>query len=48
MANSMGVAGERVSTPSELREAIERGLSAGAPYLLDIRIEQPDGVPASA
>jgi benzoylformate decarboxylase len=48
MANSMGVAGERISTPSELRGAIERGLSAGAPYLLDIRLEQPDGAPASA
>src|SRR5262249_26185023 len=45
MANSMGVAAERVSTSSELRGAIERGLGAGAPYLLDIRLEQPHRVP---
>jgi benzoylformate decarboxylase len=48
MASSMGVAGECVSGPSQLRGAIERGLSASAPYLLDVRLQQPDGVPVSA
>jgi benzoylformate decarboxylase len=43
LAHSMGVAAESVSTASDVRGAIERGLSADAPYLLDIRLEQPDG-----
>jgi benzoylformate decarboxylase len=42
MADSMGVAGECVATASQLRGAIERGLRAGVPYLLDIRLDQPD------
>jgi benzoylformate decarboxylase len=42
LADSMGVAGELVSKPAELRAAIERGLAANAPYLLDVRVEQPD------
>ena len=42
LAESMGLAGERVSKTPELRAAIERGLAAGAPYVLDVRVEQPD------
>jgi benzoylformate decarboxylase len=42
IADSMGVAGERVSKSTELRAAVERGLAADAPYLLDVRVDQPD------
>jgi len=48
LASAMGVGAERVATPAELRTAIDRGLAAGAPYLLDVRLEQPDDVPAGS
>lgn len=39
LAGSQGVLGERVTNPSELRAALERGIAAtreGSPYLLDV------------
>lgn len=39
LAQSFGVAGERVTEPAQLRPALERALQAGAPYLLDVVID---------
>jgi benzoylformate decarboxylase len=39
LARGMGVAGERVATPDELRPALARALGAGRPFLLDVAIE---------
>jgi benzoylformate decarboxylase len=40
LAQSMGVPGERVDTPAELRAAIERGLDASGPYVVEITLQQ--------
>jgi benzoylformate decarboxylase len=40
LARSMGVEGERVTAGSELRGALERGIAAGRPYLVEVVIEQ--------
>jgi len=42
LGGSMGVDGERVAKPAELRPALERALASGRPYILDVRVEQPD------
>jgi benzoylformate decarboxylase len=39
LARGMGVAGERVAKPDELRPALARALGAGRPFLLDVAIE---------
>jgi benzoylformate decarboxylase len=39
LARGLGVAGERVAKPDELRPALERALAAGRPFLLDVAIE---------
>jgi len=41
VAAGFGVQGERVSTCSQLGPAIERGLAAKEPYLVDVVLEQP-------
>jgi len=46
LARSQGVAGERVSSASELSQALERGIGAtrdGSPYLIDVAIAQIGG-----
>jgi benzoylformate decarboxylase len=39
LARGMGVAGERVTEPDDLRPALARALAAGRPFLLDVAIE---------
>jgi acetolactate synthase-1/2/3 large subunit len=39
MAESMGVPGERVQSVEELEAAVERGMAAGGPYLVDVDME---------
>jgi benzoylformate decarboxylase len=39
MAHGMGVAGQRVSKPGELPEALRTAFAAGAPYVLDVIVE---------
>lgn len=39
LAASFGVAAERVTAPDQLRPALERGLTADRPYLIDVIIE---------
>jgi benzoylformate decarboxylase len=39
LARGMGVEGARVTTPGELRPALEKALAAGRPFLLDVSIE---------
>jgi benzoylformate decarboxylase len=39
IARGLGVEGLRVSTPGELRPALEKALGAGRPFLLDVAIE---------
>jgi benzoylformate decarboxylase len=41
LGRSMGVEGERVTAPAELRAALERGLNADSPYLVEAVVEQP-------
>jgi len=40
MGESMGVSGQRATTPEELRSAIERALSADGPFLVDVVLQQ--------
>ncbi|MGH9245864.1 MAG: thiamine pyrophosphate-binding protein [Acidimicrobiales bacterium] len=40
VADGMGVKGERATTPAELRSALERGLAASTPYLVEVVLEQ--------
>ncbi|HTI54222.1 MAG TPA: thiamine pyrophosphate-binding protein [Verrucomicrobiae bacterium] len=39
IARGLGVEGVRVTTPGELRPALDRALGAGRPFLLDVAIE---------
>jgi benzoylformate decarboxylase len=39
LARGMGVEGLRVTTPGELRPALDRALGSGRPFLLDVAIE---------
>jgi thiamine pyrophosphate-dependent acetolactate synthase large subunit-like protein len=39
IANSMGVHGERIAHPEEIRPAVERAVASGKPALLDIVID---------
>ncbi len=39
IANSMGVHGERITDPSEIKPAVERALASGKPALLDMVID---------
>lgn len=39
IAAAFGVGGERIEDPKDIRAALERGLSAGKPYLLEFLIE---------
>jgi benzoylformate decarboxylase len=39
LARGLGVEGVRVTTPAELRPALDTALGAGRPYLLDVAIE---------
>jgi benzoylformate decarboxylase len=43
MARSFGLEAERVKTPAELRSALERGLAATRPYLVDVLVDQGTG-----
>jgi len=40
LAEAMGVHGERVERPEQIRPALERSLSLGAPALVDVRIAE--------
>jgi benzoylformate decarboxylase len=40
MGESMGVSGQRATTPTELRAALERALSADGPFLVDVVLQQ--------
>jgi benzoylformate decarboxylase len=40
LAGSFGLDAERARTPAELRAALERGIGASVPYLVDVQIEQ--------
>jgi benzoylformate decarboxylase len=40
MAESMGVSGQRVTTPTDLRTALERALDADGPFLVDVVLPQ--------
>jgi benzoylformate decarboxylase len=40
MAESMGVSGERATTPGEFRAALERALGAHGPFLIDVALQQ--------
>lgn len=40
LARSFGLAGERVTDPRELRAAVQRGLGAGRPCLLEVVLEK--------
>jgi benzoylformate decarboxylase len=40
LARSVGVEGERVTAPAELRPALARGLQAQQPYLVEVVLEQ--------
>ena len=39
MAGSMGVSAVQAKSPAELREAMQKGLAGGKPYLIDAHIE---------
>jgi benzoylformate decarboxylase len=39
MAQAMGVAGQRVEDPGQLRSAVERAIASGKPALLDVSID---------
>ena len=39
IANSMGVHGERITDPSEIKPAVERAMASGKPALLDVVID---------
>jgi benzoylformate decarboxylase len=39
LARGMGVEGARITTPGELRPALDKALGAGRPFLLDVAIE---------
>lgn len=39
VADGLGCKGERAETPDELRAALERALSAGEPYVLDVLVD---------
>jgi acetolactate synthase-1/2/3 large subunit len=39
MAESMGVPGERVQSVQELEAAVDRGMAASGPYLVDVDME---------
>jgi acetolactate synthase-1/2/3 large subunit len=38
LAESFGVAASRVTAPDQFRAALEKALSAGGPYLIDIEV----------
>jgi benzoylformate decarboxylase len=40
MGESMGVSGQRATTPTELRAALERALTADGPFLVDVILQQ--------
>jgi benzoylformate decarboxylase len=40
MAESMGLTGQRATTPGELRAALERALRADGPFLVDVVLQQ--------
>jgi thiamine pyrophosphate-dependent acetolactate synthase large subunit-like protein len=39
IANSMGVHGERITKPEEIKPALDRALASGKPALLDMVID---------
>jgi thiamine pyrophosphate-dependent acetolactate synthase large subunit-like protein len=39
IANSMGVHGERILDPSEIKPAVDRAIASGKPALLDMIID---------
>ena len=39
IANSMGVHGERIIDPGEIKPAVDRAVASGKPALLDIIID---------
>ena len=39
LAQSLGVAGERVEKAADIGPALARGLAAGGPYLLDVQVD---------
>ncbi len=38
LAEAFGVSGARVSSPEELRPALERALASGVPWLIEVRV----------
>jgi acetolactate synthase-1/2/3 large subunit len=40
MAESMGVPGKRVASVAEFEEALDTGMAAPGPYLIDVDMEQ--------
>lgn len=47
-ARAMGAAGERVDRPDQIAPAVARGLAAGGPYLLDLRVDKTYPTPVGA
>lgn len=45
VAKAVGMASERVTEPSAISSALQRALTAGRPYLLDVEIERDTYVP---
>ena len=39
IANSMGVHGERITDPSQIKPAVDRAVASGKPALLDMVID---------
>jgi benzoylformate decarboxylase len=44
-ARGMGVQAERVTDPATIRDALERALGSGVPYLIDLLIDGTPGRP---
>jgi len=45
LAESFGVKAERIEKPGEMKEAVERAIKSGAPYLLDVVIDPDEILP---
>jgi tartronate-semialdehyde synthase len=39
-AEACGAAGERVTDPNEIKDALKRGVESGIPYVIDIILER--------
>lgn len=45
LAESFGVKAERIEKPGEMKEAVERAINSGEPYLLDVIIDPDEILP---